>query len=412
MKQLLDTLPPEIRDLDAMTRALPARAAGAGRRLGPVRRRAAASPSCARASGASASGGRRRASREATAILGGHVAGFLEADEPPCRPLGAGRGPGRSWPTRPSRRPGMRLPATRPCGADCSTRGSPSAGWCPTGERWTGPHERGDAHRDPGSPLRGAYDLVTALERAPGRRLRRLPRGGLDRRAPREASCSATRQTSSCWARQSSRAWSSTCGTARSCSRPASRCVTGRGWRGRSSPGQGTKLLGGFLRSLGVRARMPGARRGLQPASSWATPTRAHDGFVGHSVLGHWVNLGAAHHDVESQEHLRAGSAGGGRPADRDRAAIPGNAVRRPCEDGHRHYARHRHGGLRRRQSLRAADAAPVRAAVRLGWDRRERLTADGFLRVAERVMPRRGVELTPERRRSLERTFARGTDR
>jgi len=39
-----------------------------------------------------------------------------------------------------------------------------------------------------------------------------------------------------------------------------------------------------------------------------------------------------------------------------------------------------------------------------------DRMTADGFLRVAERVMPRRGVELTPDRRRSLERTFARST--
>jgi len=41
-----------------------------------------------------------------------------------------------------------------------------------------------------------------------------------------------------------------------------------------------------------------------------------------------------------------------------------------------------------------------------------ERLTADGFLRVAERVMSRRGVELTPERRHSLECTFGRGTAR
>ena len=38
-----------------------------------------------------------------------------------------------------------------------------------------------------------------------------------------------------------------------------------------------------------------------------------------------------------------------------------------------------------------------------------ERLTAEGFLRIAERVLPRRGVELTAERRRSLELTFARG---
>ena len=38
-----------------------------------------------------------------------------------------------------------------------------------------------------------------------------------------------------------------------------------------------------------------------------------------------------------------------------------------------------------------------------------ERLTAEAFVRIAERVMPRRGVELTAERRESLERTFGRG---
>ena len=54
-------------------------------------------------------------------------------------------------------------------------------------------------------------------------------------------------------------------------------------------------------------------------------------------------------------------------------------------------------------------DSAQVRPAVRLGRAGGERLTADGFLRVAERVITRRQVQLTPERRRSLERTYARG---
>jgi hypothetical protein len=44
------------------------------------------------------------------------------------------------------------------------------------------------------------------------------------------------------------------------------------------------------------------------------------------------------------------------------------------------------------------------------GGDGTTRVTADGFLTVAERVMIRRNVSLTPERRRSLERTFLRGT--
>jgi hypothetical protein len=38
-----------------------------------------------------------------------------------------------------------------------------------------------------------------------------------------------------------------------------------------------------------------------------------------------------------------------------------------------------------------------------------DRMTLEGFLKVAERVLPRRGVELTAERRRSLELTFLRG---
>jgi hypothetical protein len=39
-------------------------------------------------------------------------------------------------------------------------------------------------------------------------------------------------------------------------------------------------------------------------------------------------------------------------------------------------------------------------------------LTEEGFLRVAERVMARRDVELTPARQESLRRTFGRGTAR
>ena len=39
-----------------------------------------------------------------------------------------------------------------------------------------------------------------------------------------------------------------------------------------------------------------------------------------------------------------------------------------------------------------------------------EFLTAEGFLRIVERVVPRRGRELTAGWRRSLERTFTRAT--
>jgi len=41
-----------------------------------------------------------------------------------------------------------------------------------------------------------------------------------------------------------------------------------------------------------------------------------------------------------------------------------------------------------------------------------ERMTEDGFLRVAERVMARRNVSFSPERRESLRRAFERNTPR
>jgi hypothetical protein len=41
-----------------------------------------------------------------------------------------------------------------------------------------------------------------------------------------------------------------------------------------------------------------------------------------------------------------------------------------------------------------------------------ERMTEDGFLRIAERVMSRRNVTFSTERRESLRQTFARSTRR
>jgi hypothetical protein len=58
--------------------------------------------------------------------------------------------------------------------------------------------------------------------------------------------------------------------------------------------------------------------------------------------------------------------------------------------------------------------AAPPRYVPPFAWGSagEERLTPDGFLQIAERVMSRRDVPLTAERRASLERTFARGIGR
>ena len=72
----------------------------------------------------------------------------------------------------------------------------------------------------------------------------------------------------------------------------ASRSGTAPGSRVRFTSGPGTRLLGGFIRAsvFGPECRV----RGEIAASVFlGYANKAHDGFVGHSVVGHWVNLGA-----------------------------------------------------------------------------------------------------------------------
>ena len=62
--------------------------------------------------------------------------------------------------------------------------------------------------------------------------------------------------------------------------------------RGPDLRGSGTRVLGGFVRGsvFGPECRV----RGEIAASVFlGYGNKAHDGFVGHSVVGHWVNLGA-----------------------------------------------------------------------------------------------------------------------
>ncbi|HUF36132.1 MAG TPA: putative sugar nucleotidyl transferase, partial [Gemmatimonadales bacterium] len=100
---------------------------------------------------------------DTTAVFGAHVEGFSEGDEAPVRSPAPVEGPavvGASW-FAPS---GVTVdPAS---GVRRLVHGGATVGWIVgEGERWSGPHERGPALEIDGLPLRGAFDLVTALER-------------------------------------------------------------------------------------------------------------------------------------------------------------------------------------------------------------------------------------------------------
>ena len=137
---------------------------------------------------------------------------------------------------------------------------------------------------------------------------------------------------------------------------------------------------------------------------------KSHDGFVGHSVVGHWVNLGA----MTTTSNLKNTYG----PV---RLEIAGERI----ETGRQNlgtlfgdHAKTAIGTMLATGTVVSAGAnvfgapTPPKYVPPFAWgaEGAERLTREGFLRVAERVMIRRNVPLTADRRRSLEHTFTRGT--
>ena len=291
----------------------------------PVRRRAADRRAAGRAPGASASAGRRPASVEAS----GHPGRARRRVSRGRRAAGArrpGRSTGRrssaaSWFAPDRRSPGSSAARPRAAGARGAT-----VGWIvPPGERWTGRTSGATRVEVDGLPLRGSFDLVTALERFLGedcadfraapvdRRARGQPRPGRSgrrhrpgrggragrglRRAPRRGRARAGRR-----------------GAARHPARGPALRRPGHQRARRLPPG------------LGVRPRVPGPRRDLGqrvPRLRQQEPRRVRGPQRGRP-LG---QPRRAHHDVQPQEHLRPGAARGRRPA----GSRPAARIWAPC---------------------------------------------------------------------------------
>lgn len=341
---------------------------------------------------------------DTVAVLGTHVEGF---NEPGAAPVHAGAridGPAI-----------VALSAFAPSGARIDpgeahrvTHQGATVAWVvPAGESWQGPHDRGTAIEIEGLPLRGAYDLVTALEvLLPadcadfiGSSTSAVPEGSLVLGDP---------------ARIITRGALVEPGVVFDVRAGAIVLEEGvevrHGTRleGPVYAGASTRILGGFIRNcaFGPECRVHGE---ISTTVFLGYDNKSHDGFVGHSVLGPWVNLGAG--TITSNLKNTYGLV----RLQTDSARLETGRTNLGTLFGD--HAKTAIGTMLSTGTIVCAGASVFGEAApkyvppfSWGSSGRERQSQDDFLRVAERVMQRRSVALTPELRSSLERTHARGT--
>ena len=343
--------------------------------------------------------------RDTDAILGTHVLGFRESDEPPVREPGTVEGPAvvaAAW-FAPS---GARV--VIPAGTRRLVHQGRTVAWLVAGgEGWTGPHDDGAAAEVDGLPLRGTYDLVTALERllaADCADLEAAPRGGIPE------GCIVLGDP----ARVVIRGAAVEPGVVFDVRQAGVVLDAGvevrHGTRleGPVYAAPGTKILGGFIRgsSIGPECRVHGE---VAASVFLGYANKSHDGFLGHSVVGRWVNLGAG----TTTSNLK--NTYGPVRLEVDGSRIDTGRINLGALFGD--HAKTAIGTMLATGTVVGAGAnvfggpMPPKQVPPFAWGAgAERVSEDGFLTVAERVMGRRGVELTGERRDSLRRIYGRGT--
>jgi UDP-N-acetylglucosamine diphosphorylase/glucosamine-1-phosphate N-acetyltransferase len=344
------------------------------------------------------------AGQDATALMGDHAAGFVDGDEPAIQPVGDIVGPALVAPSwfAPTGVPIAPAPGVRRL-----VHGGASVGWIlAKGEHWTGPHEQGPSLAIEGVRLHGTYDLLTALEALliadcadflvaphPG-----VPEGSLVLGDPTHVISLGARVEPGVVfdLRQGAVVMDQ-----------GSEIRSGTRLEGPVYIGPGTRVLGGFIRGsvFGPECRVHG-EVSTSVFSGYAN--KSHDGFLGHSIVGQWVNLGAG--TTTSNLKNTYGPV---------RLEVDGHRI----ETGRLNlgtlmgdHAKTAIGTLLATGTVVSVGAnvfgpiAPPKFVPPFAWgcSGSERMSEDGFLKVAERVMARRNVDFSPGRRESLRLTYQR----
>ena len=334
---------------------------------------------------------------EASAILSAPLAGFSDTAHPPVIAPDAASGP--AWVVRADVVP-ARAPIAPAGQARCLMMDGRPVGWrLDAGQRWAGAVSDGPGHDITGMHLRGSWDLVTALEQLLGTDAEEFLKAGSDPIPPgvivlgdpsRVVLLDAQVEPGTVFDTRQGAVVLMEGVVVRSGTRLEGPLVAG----------PGTFLLGGQIRhaSFGPQCRVNGE---ISTSVFVGFANKSHDGFVGHSVLGHWVNLGAGTTTSNLKNtygEVRLDGPGGRHPTGRTQL---GSLIA--------DHAKTAIGSLLGTGTTIGAAASVVGAAgiprhvppFAWGLDG-ERLTEEGFVRIAERVLPRRGITLTADRLASL----------
>jgi UDP-N-acetylglucosamine diphosphorylase / glucose-1-phosphate thymidylyltransferase / UDP-N-acetylgalactosamine diphosphorylase / glucosamine-1-phosphate N-acetyltransferase / galactosamine-1-phosphate N-acetyltransferase len=336
----------------------------------------------------------------AAAIVGAHCAGFSEDDEPPVHEASAFRGPGvvaASW-FAPVLEPIRIAPKTRRL-----IHHGAVVGWVlPDGANAL--PDTGAEQEVEGVLLAGAWSLLDARDRLLRDDCERLRGSGSG--APDEALVFGSRSdVVNLGASLEPGVVFDVRGGPVVLDRGAE-VRYGTRLDGPLYAGRGSRLMGGEIRGsvIGPVCRVRGE---ISECVFLGYGNKAHDGFVGHSVIGRWVNLGAG--TITSNLKNTYGPV---------RLEMGGERI----ETGRINvgtlfgdHARTAIGTLLSTGTVVGAGAsvhgsAPTpRWVPPFSWGLSGPLvTEDGFLSMAERMMARRDVPLTEARRASLRAVYAR----
>lgn len=302
-----------------------------------------------------------------------------------------------------------KLPMRAVGSAERLVHGGKTVAWrLDAGQRWEGPFSHGDGVVIEGRPLVGAFDLITALEQL----LFTDTLAALDGKTDPLPAGTTVLGNGEAIALRGAAVEPGVVFDARKGAIVLERGVQVRSGTRLEGPfwaGEGTFLVGGQFRhaSVGPHCRVHGE---VSTSVFNGYANKSHDGFVGHSVIGEWVNLGAgtitsnlkntygpirldlAEHRIETQRS-NLGSLIGDHVKTAIGTLLPTGAV------------------LGAGANLFGAPRAPKYVApFAWGGDSTERIRVDQFIAMAKRIMPRRDVAVDANGEASLRAMHARLT--